>query len=317
MPSLQSALQHAQPACKAGSSPFHLLVLLAFIALCFLLNVWGFIWAFVLSYADGSFGNHYSAIWICGISLVLSIQAVVVRLNPQATTARRARFYAWVWFCTWMWCAGLIILIGLGIALPEQSGWAVFWLVIPPIILFCSVLHHRHAAPPQIPAVTADIETTTGPQQQQQQQQQNSAIAGKGATPPAPAKAPCCSGRAWRNCCSGFVSCLAWSSLFWLSVLAFFLALQAAWLASDAKAYPPPGQMVDVPIDLRHGGTGEGQHNAWVHVQGEPWMHGEAGGNWDACGSQGGDCMLWMHVCMPCYIMLCGRLCIHAGSQLC
>lgn len=228
-----------------------LLALLSFVAVCFVLNVWGFIWSLVLSYVDGSYGNHYSAVWVCGLSLVLCIQAVVVSLNPQATLARRARFYAWIWYSIWMWCAGLIILIGLGTALPEQSGWAAFWLVLPPIILACSALHRQHATQHN-PSVTADVEALAV----RPSNSKLSEPAAPATSAGSPAKPSCCSRLAWRSCCSGFGGCLAWSSLFWLSMLAFFLALQAAWLAADKAAYPPPGQLIEVQVDLQDGSTG-------------------------------------------------------------
>jgi hypothetical protein len=62
---------------------------------------------------------------------------------------------------------------------------------------------------------------------------------------------PPCSGAAWRRCCCGFGSCVGWSSIFFLAVFGFFLALQAAWLAADQRAFldQPPGRMLRVPVD--------------------------------------------------------------------
>lgn len=71
-------------------------------------------------------------------------------------------------------------------------------------------------------------------------------VGGSKSKPPRP---PRCSGPAWRHCCTGFGSYMGWSSLFWLSFLGFFLALQAAWLASDRNRFPPLGQLYTVPID--------------------------------------------------------------------
>jgi hypothetical protein len=78
-------------------------------------------------------------------------------------------------------------------------------------------------------------------------------------------------GQQKRGCCSAgprvhwnrFLAFAGWSSIFWLVILGFFLALQAAWLAADAKAYPAPGQFYAVPMD---GTTCE-----WL-LRGEGWM---------------------------------------------
>lgn len=71
-----------------------------------------------------------------------------------------------------------------------------------------------------------------------------------GASDPPPADAApaaCCSrsGAAFRQCMR-IGQVLGWSSIFWLSLLAFFLALQASWLASDAQRFGAPGAFVTV-----------------------------------------------------------------------
>lgn len=244
-------LENARPASRPV-----LKGLFCLLGLICLLSIWGFIQSFVYSYADGNKGNNYSAVWVTGFTFVLCIQAAAVMVNPQLTNKRPARFYAWTWYSCWMFTAGLIILIGLGIALPEQSGWAIFWVVISPIILAAAVLHRKHSSSSALPATLAAIQVATEDPSQAPTSNKSTANAVTSA------KAPCCSGQAWRNCCTGFANCLGWSSLFWLSVLGFFLALQAAWLAADKTAYPPPGTLVTVPIDTASGNTGMGLASA-------------------------------------------------------
>jgi hypothetical protein len=121
-------------------------------------------------------------------------------------------------------CA-IIILIGLGIALESQFAWTFLWL--PPlfVILAAATSQHRQSMAAQIPAAL-DVEVGDKPAK------------------PAP-----CSSVAWKKAGSNFLKFCGWSSMFWLSVLGFFLALQAAWLASDKNKYPPPGTLYSIPID--------------------------------------------------------------------
>lgn len=50
---------------------------------------------------------------------------------------------------------------------------------------------------------------------------------------------------------------MAWSSLFWGAVLGLFLVIQAASLAHDKQAYPPPGRIVEVLITQPNDDTSE------------------------------------------------------------
>jgi hypothetical protein len=59
-----------------------------------------------LPYADGpKNSNHYTAIWLCGVAMLLAVQAACVILAPSCSTGGprpRARFWAWVWYTSWM-----------------------------------------------------------------------------------------------------------------------------------------------------------------------------------------------------------------------
>lgn len=176
---------------------------------------------------------------------------------------------------------GLIILVSLGIALPAQSGWAVLWIIASMLILLGAWQHRRAAAQQptlELPTAAAnqhhqhttnDVEsvarlavgqqqhgmllTTKAGQPQPELQQPNCAsrFDSKGSCKQqrCSAQACSCSKAGWRRCCTGCGSCLAWSSLFWGAVLGLFLVIQAAHLAHDMMAFPPPGQLVEVGLD--------------------------------------------------------------------
>lgn len=176
---------------------------------------------------------------------------------------------------------GLIILVSLGIALPAQSGWAVLWVVASVLILLGAWQHRKAAAEqptlelPSAPAVAAgqcsqhtpnDVEAVAriavgqpkgAGQPQPESAQPNCAVSGDSKESRkkqwCSAQACSCSRACWRRCCTGCGSCMAWSSLFWGAVLGLFLVIQAANLAHDQRAFPPPGRLVDVSLD---GGKG-------------------------------------------------------------
>lgn len=244
---LRTALPNAQP-----KQPVALAALLAWLAIAFVASCVGLIYGFVVSYADGNQGNHYTQVWICGLSLVLVLQALLVSARPAASTARRARAAAWIWFSAWMGCAGIVLLVCLGIALPRQAGWAVLWVAVSPVLTICTLLHQRaSAANTAAPEGLAAVAVATA--------DEDSAVPRTKTTTPGTQQrclACCCSTSAWQRCCSSLASFTAWSSLFWLSALALFLCMQAGWLAADTHAYPPPGQLIQVPIQQVDGSTG-------------------------------------------------------------
>lgn len=172
---------------------------------------------------------------------------------------------------------GLIILISLGIALPAQSGWAVLWLVAAAVILHAAWGHRKAASStPELPASAPPLVVQPG-QHSVTDVEARIAVGQQ----PAPGKqqparrqacSACCSKAGWRRCCSGFGSCLAWSSLFWGAVLGLFLVIQSANLAHDQQAFPPPGKLVDVLVSTPARDKGWKAHTAV---------------DWFACGSKG------------------------------
>lgn len=48
--------------------------------------------------------NYYTAVWVSGIAMLMSIQAACVILQPSCSTGvrPRARFWAWMWYSAWM-----------------------------------------------------------------------------------------------------------------------------------------------------------------------------------------------------------------------
>ena len=204
---------------------------LALLGVTFALATWGFIRAWVLNYAKGQYGNHYATVWITGFTWVLCIQAMVLMRYPNVSATKR-RFWAWIWFGSWMFCCALIILVGLGIALTQQFAWTFLWLPPIAVMLAASTTQHKKHGAAQLPTAV-DVEA--------------------GDKRPRPRA---CSAAAWKKAGSNWLKFCGWSSMFWLSVLGFFLALQAAWLASDKHKYPPPGNIYTVPVG---GSPGEQQ----------------------------------------------------------
>lgn len=142
---------------------------------------------------------------------------------------------------------GLIILVSLGIALPAQSGWAVLWIIASMLILLGAWQRRRAAVQQPIPELPSAPAVTAAANQHYQHTTNDVESAGKQQR--CSAQACSCSKAGWRRRCSGCGSCLAWSPLFWGAVLELFLVIQAANLAHDKMAFPPPGQLVEVGLD--------------------------------------------------------------------
>lgn len=81
------------------------------------------------SYAPGQHGSHFSAFWACAFALVLSAQAALVAARPDLAASRRRRA-AWLAYTAWMAAVGLVTLVGLGIALPDQVGYCTTYLSV-------------------------------------------------------------------------------------------------------------------------------------------------------------------------------------------
>lgn len=157
---------------------------------------------------------------------------------------------------------GLILLVCLGIALPAQSGWACLWVVSACVIVAATRQHHQHVpAPGASGSSNEDVEQpSSGTVNAICASTQGAADGQTKASPLRSSDSSAGSARekraCWRQCGVGCGHCVAWSSLFWVAVLGAFLVIQSAYLASDLRAFPPPGVLVSVPITLAGGGTG-------------------------------------------------------------
>lgn len=178
-------------------------------------------------------GNNYTGVWINAFTWMLTLQAVVVLMNPNLSKSRPARFYAWCWYCIWMFACAIILLIGMHYKdLISQYSWAFLWL--PPIgVLGAAVLSHRTIA--QIPcdkSKQVDVEANA-----------------------ADVKPPTCSRGAWRKCWFEFWAFCAWSSMFWLSFLVRMveLTLIRGYVASVAALVMTEQMMAQVsdPVAAR------------------------------------------------------------------
>jgi hypothetical protein len=196
-----------------------------------LLSVWGVVHSLVFCFIDGWFGNFFSAMWVSGFALVMSIQAYLVLSRPALSTLRAARFRAWMCFAAWMLACAVVIVVGYGLALDTQFAWTFLWFVPATAILWAAAAH-RMAAQKAVktPAATSVADDA------------------EAAVPPAASSLSRHPGRCGR-CCAALFTCMGWSSIFWLSVLGLFLALQAAWLAQDKARFPAMGTLYSVPID--------------------------------------------------------------------
>jgi hypothetical protein len=59
--------------------------------------------------------------WAAGFGLVIAAQAAAVLLAPSLVAKRPARFWTWLAYASFMAAAGAVVLVGYGIALPEQA----------------------------------------------------------------------------------------------------------------------------------------------------------------------------------------------------
>lgn len=257
------------PALPRGMLP----VLCVLLCSTFVAATAGLIASIVLSLSDGQHGNQFSAMWLCAFAGVMAVQAAAVLFVPRTVTARPARYWAWLVYATLMATYGFILLVCYGIALPSQAGWAVLWLVIAPVIAF-GTQYQQQRKFLQVPqnlagaAATAAAACTASQPPPAIDVEAGAAKHGEGARArcccspcpvrvagkPLPASAatqkpPLCSTAAWHAAGTGCASCLGWSSLFWLLLFGFFMVLQGAWLAHDLRRFPPPGQLLQVPID--------------------------------------------------------------------
>lgn len=179
----------------------------------------GLIVSFAHSYDLSRGQNHYTGVWISAFAIVLVAQAATVVCAPCALNGGRrpaARLGACLWYATWMGCVSIVLLIGMAApGMASQYAWAFVWW--PPVAMIAAAAVQRRRAAPgagaaDATAVRIDVHQQGG----------------------APA---CCSRSAWRRCWSNYWAFVAWSSLFWLSALGFFLALQVGGHVSAAHAH--------------------------------------------------------------------------------
>lgn len=199
------------------------IALAVLLALNSALALWGFIMSFVFCYDISVGQNYYTAVWINAFTLMLTVQAVAVLCIPAVTTGGhrpRSRFGAVLWYASWLAFISIILLIGMAApGMASQYAWAFLWW--PPLacIIATAVQRRRIAgtaatvpagvlgtATTDVSGVRVDVEAADTPQK-----------------PPT-----CCSRAAWRRCWGNYWVFVAWSSLFWLAALGFFLALQVS-----------------------------------------------------------------------------------------
>jgi hypothetical protein len=188
--------------------------LLALLLIDVALALWGFIQSWVYNYKPGAYGNNFTGVWINGFVFLLCAQAVAVLALPQLVTSRPARFWAWMWYTCWLSVAGLICLIGMHApGMASQYAWTFLWY--PHLVVLAAAALARRRSARAAGVTTVDVEASGTPQQQQE-------------------KPRACTKEAWRQCWSNYWIFVAWSSLWWVAFLGFFLALQAGFLVTDS-----------------------------------------------------------------------------------
>lgn len=173
----------------------------------------GVIVGLVLSFVDGWWGNHFPVVWSSGLGGVIVLQAAAALRKPTICSGSPWRQGVWMAYTLWVTVASICIIAGYA-TIPRPERFMGLWAVT------------------WVSSTGIILACTTMP------------IKGKDVPPPT-AKVPTRSPWGW------FVVFCGYSSLFWVVVLGFFLALQAVWLSADQMRFPPPG----VWHKIAYGGT--------------------------------------------------------------
>lgn len=239
------------PACIKKQA-IHVWVFTVLIGLCIFFHLFGFGGHIGLSYKEGQYGNQWVPFWGAGLGLIIDFQACYM-LHYLWQRKPVPRKILWSVYSAWMLIMSLMIIISDAIvsSYGEITGingvlaiWSSTWLLTLFILLnivwfeYLKRLFQKKIAnekdlhlspdgdklPPLITAPVNDLTDTA---------------------PPSSSK-KCC-----QRCCS--LGCtlkgIGWSSIGFLSVFAFLLALQSVWSANDVARYGPLGQRLTIRMD--------------------------------------------------------------------
>ena len=229
--------------------PAHVWVYTVIIGLSIFFHLFGFGGHIGSSYRDGQWGNQWVPFWAAFFGLILDFQACYM-LHHLWKQKQVPNKIVWSIYSAWMFILALMIIVGD--AITSQRGeitghngvlaiWGGTWLLTLFVIInalwleqiqrFCrqKVSTNEQNLPDQTkteeklpPIVPPSVPT------------ENQSLA---------TKENCC-----RRCCS--LSCtikaIGWSSIGFLSIFGFLLALQAVWSANDVLNYGPLGSRIPI-----------------------------------------------------------------------
>ena len=234
-----------------------LIIFTIVIGLCIFCHLFGFGAHIGLSYKAGQYGNQWVPFWGATLGLIIDLQACYM-LHKCWTKTPVRRKIVWSIYCAWMFIMALMIIIGDGIVSKkgEITGyngilavWGATWILTLFIIINITWFEYvQHLCDTKIssenirPSLTVDdklppiflmSETEKSFQDKGKQSESSSC---------------CC-----RKCCT--IKCtikgIGWSSIGFLSIFGFLLALQAVWSANDAINCGPLGQRVTIQMNTQ------------------------------------------------------------------
>lgn len=246
-----------RPRCLEGIS-IQILVLTVVIGLCIFFHLFGFGGHIGLSYKDGQYGNQWVPFWGAGLGLIIDFQACYMLYKCWRKKPIGHKII-WSIYCGWMMIMALMILVGDAIVsrAGEITGtngvlaiWGGTWLIT--LFVMINLLwgeQIRRLCSSKISSDTSFNPSLTGEKLPpistkedllQMETKMNSE------TETSSDKSCCC-----RRCCSFkcTIKGIAWSSIVFLSLFGFLLALQTVWSANDVLNYGPLGQRIRIQMD--------------------------------------------------------------------
>ena len=253
----------------AKNISYQLWILIALVGLNIFFHLFGFGGYIGLSYKSGQYGNQWVLFWGVAFGLIIDFQACYM-LRKRVMNAPAQKKIIWSVYCGWMFIMAVMLIVGDSIVgergeITGHNGvlavWGATWMVSLFVIVTATWLKslqqtsverkpsENHVAPLRVSDKLPPIYPMSSMGKARQAEAEGEGGSVTEQVVPLPKKRPCCC----RRCCTlkCTVKGVAWSSIGFLSVFGFLLALQVVWSANDVLNYGPLGQRIKVQISSR------------------------------------------------------------------
>ena len=245
------------------------LILTVLIGLCIFFHLFGFGGHIGLSYKDGQYGNQWVPFWGAGLGLIIDFQACYMLYKSWTKKAIQHKII-WSIYCGWMMIMALMIIVGDAIV--SQAGeitgtngvlaiWGGTWLITLFVMInilwfdrirrlcngkissedISNPLSLTNEKLPPISSVSKKEDLSEN-EKVETMMSSNNHIVNESSN-----KSSCCCRRGCSLKCT--MKGIGWSSIGFLSLFGFLLALQSVWSANDVLQYGPLGQRVRIQMD--------------------------------------------------------------------